>query len=185
MVLSSAVALSQPCKHTSFTGKVIAEESYSYPFAPGLSLRLKPLKEDWGWIVSIGDEGSDEDWSYPVTFPIRSGEQQVIGTGYGETVQEKMKRPTVVEFVLNHADFVEYSKLADDTLNSPRPEAAGEFIEKIAKLPQGQVTVTPLTYGKGVTPETIKWMKFKVAIVVPAIFQSTLVSWSYAACPGR
>ncbi len=143
------------------------------------------MKDDWGWIVSIGDEDGDEDWTYPVTFPIRTGEQQVIGTGYGETVQDKMKQSTVVEFVLTHADFVEYSEMADQTLDSPRAEAAGEFIEKAAKAPQGQVTVAPLSYGKGDTPETIQWMKFKVSIVVPETFQSTLVSWSRAACPGQ
>jgi hypothetical protein len=51
----------------------------------------RPLKNNWGWVISISPKGLDEDWTYPVTFPIRTGEQQVMGTGYGRTVQQKMK----------------------------------------------------------------------------------------------
>ncbi len=181
--MAAVTTSAQRCKQTSFVGKVTSKDDYSHPFAPGLSFRLESLKDGWGWVISIGDQDRSEDWTYPVTFPIRTGERQVIGTGYGDTVQEKMTHTTVVEFVLTHPDFVEYSKMADETLASPRPEVAGEFIQKVAKLQQGQVTVTPLSYGKGDTPETIKWMKFKVSIVVPATFQSTVVSWAPVACP--
>jgi len=183
--LPSRATAAQPCKQTSFIGTVTSKDSYSHPFATDLNFRLDPLKGDWGWVASVGGEDRNENWTYPVTFPIRTGEQQVIGTGYGSTVQEKMSYPTVVEFVLSHSDFVEYSQMASETLASPRPEAAGEFIAKIASVPKGEITVKPLQFGKGDTPETIKWMKFKVSIVVPESFQSKVVSWSPTSCPSR
>jgi hypothetical protein len=176
-------ASGQPCKQASFTGAVTSKDAYSHPFAPKLNFRLQPLKDDWGWVISIGGEDMSEDWTYPVTFPIRTGEQQVMGTGYGSTVQQKMTYPIVVEFVLTHADFLKYSKMADEALASTRAEAAGEFMDKLARLPQGQVTVKALNYGKGDTPETIKWMKFSVSVVVPASFSSNLVAWTPVSCP--
>lgn len=185
IALSPAAAGAQPCKETSFSGTVSSKDNYSHSFSPSLNFRLKPLKDDWGWIVSIGGEDSNEDWTYPVTFPIRTGEGQLIGTGYGGTVQDKVAAPTVVEFVLGHSDFIEYSRLANEALESPRAEAAGEYINKVARLKKGEAIVTPLKYGKGETPETIKWMRFTVSIVVPASFQSDIGSWSPTSCPSR
>jgi hypothetical protein len=173
----------QSCKQTSFTGSITSEEEFSRTFAEDLEIRLSPLKNNWGWVVSISPKGLDEDWTYPVTFPIRTGEQQVMGTGYGSTVQEKMTYPVIVEFVLTHSDFVEYSKMADEALNSPQPEAAGSFIKKVASLRKGRLTVQALSYEKGNTAETIKRMSFKATVVVPMSFQSPLTSWIPAPCP--
>jgi hypothetical protein len=184
-VIPTFAAFAQLCKQTSFTGRVTSKDSYAHKFSPILRFRLDPLKDDWGWVVSIGAEDRNEHWTYPVTFPIRTGERQVIGTGYGSTVQEKMSYSTVVEFVLNHSDFLDYSNMANETLASPRPEAAGELIAKIASVHKGEITVKPLQFGKGDTSETVKWMKFKVSILVPASFHSNVVSWSPASCPSR
>jgi hypothetical protein len=125
----------------------------------------------------------DEDWTYPVTFPSRTGEQQVIGTGYGSTVQEKMTYPIILEFVLTHSNFVEYSKMASEALNSPQPEAAGKFIKKVASLRKGRVTLQALSYENGDTAETIKRMTFKATIVVPMSFLSPHTSWIPTPCP--
>lgn len=103
-----------------------------------------------GWVISISPKGLEEDWTYPVTFPIRTDEQQVVGTGYGSTVQEKMTYPIIVEFVLTHSDFVEYSKMAGEALSSPQPDAAGKFIKKVASLRKGRVTLQALSYEKGI-----------------------------------
>jgi hypothetical protein len=111
LTMVAFAAGAQLCKQTSFIGMVTSEDNYSHPFAPNLRFRLKPLKDDLGWVVSIGGKDSNENWTYPVTFPIRTGERQVIGTEYGVTVQKKMKQATVVKFVLTHSDFVEYSEL--------------------------------------------------------------------------
>ena len=76
-----------------------------------------------------------------------------------------------VQFVLTHSDFVQYSKLADETLASSNPEAAGEFIKKVSDLKRGRVTLVARQYGKGPTAETVKWMTFEESIVVPESFQ--------------
>lgn len=175
-------ASGQQCKQIQFTGTISSQESYSHSFAPNLMFRLTPMKHKWGWVISISPKDSDEDWSYPVTFPIRTGESHTMGTGYGSTVQEKLAYPTSVQFVLTHAEFLQYSKMATDTLESPRSEAAGEYISKVASLSKGQVIVEVLKYGKGDTADTVKWMSFKVSILVPVTFQAPNTSWEPTPC---
>ena len=135
-------------------------------------MRLTPLKADNGWVISVGPRGSDEDWTYPVTFPLRTGEQQVMGTGYGSTVQEKLAHPITVEFVLTHPDFVKYSEMAQSALDSSRPEAAGEYIKRISGLRKGEMTVVATSYEKGDTAETVKDMTFQATILVPKSFEA-------------
>jgi hypothetical protein len=156
-------ASGQRCKQMVFTGTVRSQDDYSRSIAPNLRFHLAPLKDGQGWKVSIGPKDSDEDWTYPVTFPL-SGERQQLGTGYGTTVQEKMTYPTSLQFVLTHSDFVQYSKMA------ARPSE--EFAKDVARLSKGQVTVTPLRYGRGDSKEAVKWMSFRVSLEVPLSFPS-------------
>jgi hypothetical protein len=176
-------ASGQQCKQTQFAGTISSQESYSHSFAPNLMFRLTPMKYNWGWVISIGPKDSDEDWSYPVTFPIRTGEGHAMGTGYGSTVQEKLAFPTRVQFVLTQPEFLQYSKMATDTLESHRSETAGEYIQKVASLSKGQATVVVLEYGKGDTTDTVKWMSFKVSILVPAAFKAPDTTWESTPCP--
>jgi len=168
-------ASAQQCKQIAFSGSVRSESGYSYPITPNLRFRLTPLKDDWGWTVSVGPRDSEEDWVYPVTYP-RAGEQQIIGTGYGSSVQDKMSYSTAVWFVLTESDFIQSSKIASE----PTSE---DNARKVAQIGKGQVTVKPLKYGKGDSPETIKWMSFRASVVVPRSFPARGSRWISASCP--
>ncbi|HEY6414371.1 MAG TPA: hypothetical protein VIX42_11835 [Edaphobacter sp.] len=182
--LLSIAASAEQCKQKQFLRTISSQESYLQSFGPqNMTFRLTPLKNNWGWIVSIGPGESHEDWTYPLTFPLRTGESQLMGTGYGRTVQERLTGPTIAKFVLTPDDFLQYSKLADDALNSPRSEAAGEYIQKVTGLSNGYVIVEVLSYGKGDTTETVKWMKFKASIVVPMSFKGAGGPWVPVSCP--
>jgi hypothetical protein len=182
MITPCCVSAEQ-CMQMVFTGTVKAGEGYSHPLNARLDFRLAPLKDDWGWVISVGPAGSTEDWTAPVTFPIRTGEQQVVGTGYGSTVQDRLAGPVSVQFVLTEAEFERLSSMADETLDSPRPEAAGQFIEQVSKVSQGRATLQALKYGKGVTAETVKWMDFRITVLVPTSFPSEGKSWTPMSCP--
>ena len=186
LLSATSFALRSPgqlCKQLSVSGSITSKADFSRVFANDLEMRLTPLRADNGWVISVGPRGSDEDWTYPVTFPIRTGEQQVMGTGYRSTVQEKLAHPITVEFVLTHPDFVKYSEMAQSTLDSPRPEAAGEYIKRVARLKKGELTVIATSYEKGDTAETVKEMKFQATILVPKSFEAADTSWVSVPCP--
>ncbi|HEX7159320.1 MAG TPA: hypothetical protein VF214_09915 [Edaphobacter sp.] len=183
IAIGPVCAAGQQCKRTQFTGIVTSQQGYSHEFAPNLLFRLTPLKANWGWVISIGPKDSDEDWSFPVNFPLRTGENQLMGTGYGNTVQDRLAFPTRVQLVLTHSEFIEYSRMAIETLESPRPEAAGEYIQKVDALTKGQATVKVLEYEKGETAETVKSMNFNISIIVPVSFQAPDTTWEPTPCP--
>jgi hypothetical protein len=172
--LLPVVASTEQCKQKQFLHTISSQESYLQSFGPDMMFQLAALKNSLGWIVSIGPGASYEDWTYPLTFPLRTGESQLIGTGYGGTVQERLSGQTIAKFVLTHDDFLQYSRLANDALNSPRSEAAGEYAQKVADLSKGYVIVEVLNHEKGDTTETVKWMKFKASIIVPMSLKELL-----------
>lgn len=167
---------------TQFTGSISASETYTHRFTQNLVFQLTPLKGSRGWIISIHPEGSSYDWSYPVNFRLRTGESQLLGSGYGMRAEERMKS-AAVRFVLNAADFAEYSRLADDALESPRPEAAGEYIRKAKALPTGLATLKVLDYGRGEAPDQVTRMNFSLHIVLPDSASPNETSWEPVPCP--
>ena len=99
----SAVAYAQAagCRGTEFTAGLKRDEAFSKRIGNSLRLRLIPLKQGWGWVVSVSPTSDDsQDWTYPVNMPLRTGERQVLGTGYGETVREKLQYEHSIRFLL-------------------------------------------------------------------------------------
>ena len=177
-------ASAEQCKQKQFVRTISSQESFLRSFGTeNMVFRIEALKNNQGWIVSIGPGESHEDWTYPLTLPLRTGESQLMGTGYGRTVQERLTGSTIAKFVLTHDDFLQYSKLANEALDSPRSEAAEEYIHKVADLSKGYVIVDVLSYGKGDTTDTVKWMKFKASIVVPMSFKGAGGPWVPVSCP--
>jgi len=169
-ILVSSVANAQGCKKASFEGRVEGGESYRFNMTPDLKVSLEPLKSNWGWQVTVSPKDSTDDWTFPVNMPLRTGESQLLGTGYGTTARERLKFGAEVKFVLTTADYARYSKLAAETLESSRPEAAGEYIRLLPKIPAGVIAINVQEYDQTGSPETVAWMRFKGSIVVPESF---------------
>ena len=181
----SLTALAQECRQAAVISDVRATQTYSQEIGSRLEFRLTPVTRNWGWVISISPEGSNEDWTFPATLPLRTGESQVLGTGYGSTARDKLKYAHRVRFLLTEPDYRKYFALATQTLESPRREAAGEYISLMQRMSVGYVTLEALDYDKSGSPETAEWMRFKASFVVPKSFQSTdTLSWSTADCPG-
>src|SRR5205085_8914863 len=125
--ISGASVSAQNCRQTEFSGYVKGGEAYTHEMNSKLEFRLTPLKNNWGWTISVSPKGSTDDWTFPVTAPIRTGEGQLLGTGYGSTAREKLRYPASVQFVLTESAFRRYSKLTYETLESSRVEAAKEY----------------------------------------------------------
>jgi hypothetical protein len=182
----SVSAYGQACKQAVITGEAKSGESYSRAIGVSSKLRLLPLIRDWGWTISVSPNDSDEDWTFPVTFPLRTGEAQLFGTGYGTTARERLKYPATVHFVLNERDYQRYAQRAYETLESTKAEAAGEYIAQVKHVVVGLVAVEAVDYDRSEAPEVVKWMKFKVTIVVPKSFGGAAeLSWSAVECPSR
>ena len=143
-------ALGEACKQLSFSSTINSNGADSHPLAPNLRFRLTSMKDEWGWVISISPNDSENDWTAPVTFPIRNNEQQTMGSGYGSTVQDKMTHPNVVQFVRTPSEFTRYSRLANEALSSPQTDAARNFIKEDARLRKSRATVEALKYESGV-----------------------------------
>jgi hypothetical protein len=172
-------ASGQGCKRMAFTGTVRSGMEYSHPITSNLAFRLAPLKDDWGWVISVRPDNKDEDWTYPVSLPL-TGERQLVGTGYGTTVRQRITWPSIVYFVLSRTDFVRYSQMANEAMSGP---GAPEFIHKVDDLSKGRITLRVLKHENGPSNETIHWIAFRVEVIVPRSFLSPRSTWTPASCP--
>jgi hypothetical protein len=180
----SLTASAQECRQATVTSQVKAGQAYSQQIGTKIEFRLAPLKKDWVWIVSVSPNGSHDDWTFPANLPLRTGESQVLGTGYGSTARDKLSYPHRIQFVITAADYRKYSERAYQTLESPRAEAAGEYISSMRQMPVGYITVQALDYDKSESPETVEWMRFKASFIVPKSFEGApALSWSTVRCP--
>lgn len=174
-LLISTSVVAQSCIGADFVGSAKGGDAFQQPLGNGLMLHLNPLRGKRGWeiVVSPQDRISD-DWAYPVNPPLRFGNSQYMGTGYGESVKQKLMYPHEVRFLLTNADYSRLSKLAQDALwpsQSPQPEnAATAYLAALKSVATGTVVLTPIDYDRSGSPETVEWMKFKVAVTVPTGF---------------
>ena len=187
LVIGASVKLcGQECKQAMVSGEVRGEESYSRVLGDSLEFRLRPLKGHWGWTVSVSPIGSEDDWTFPVTFPLRNGESQTFGTGYGTTAQKRLKWPAEVFFLLSPLQYKRLEKRATETLNSSDQRAAGKYIAEVNRTRVGRLTIEATDYDKTGPPEEVTWMRFKATVVVPKTFPGAAdLRWSVVRCPGR
>ena len=99
---AAACAQATSCRATELTARLNGDEAFSKSIGNSLRLRLIPLKQGWGWVVTVSPTSDDsQDWTHPVNMPLRTGERQVLGTGYGETVREKLQYEHSIRFLLD------------------------------------------------------------------------------------
>ena len=91
-VISSALAFGQTapsvtgersisaCRELSFDGRINGDEGYLRELGNKLWVRFAPMKDKWGWIVSVGPADSTDDYAWPVNPPLRGDNSQYLGT---------------------------------------------------------------------------------------------------------
>ena len=172
----------QSCKHETFSGTINGGQEYTHAIDRELDLHLGPLKGNWGWALSVTPHGIDEDWTYPLNPPL-TGEAMQLGTGYGSTAKDKLSVVSVFRFPLTEDDYDRYQKMAEDSLTSSDPSAAGKFLDAISKAQTGTIRFTPLELHDNGSPETVKWLRFKVDVFVPQSYSGDGAQWQTAPCP--
>lgn len=182
---ATAYAQAVSCRTTEFTVGLNGDEAFSKSIGTSLRLRLIPLKQGWGWVVEVSPMSDDsQDWTYPVNMPLRTGERQVLGTGYGETVRDKLQYEHSIRFLLNQMDFTKYSQMANQTLESSDPDAAGRYISAVGDATTGLVEIKTLESTTSDSGEIVKSARLRFRVTVPTSFAiDPNLRWKPVACP--
>jgi hypothetical protein len=180
---------SSVCLRASFGGQVNEGQSFSHSLGNGLVLHLDPLKGDWGWQLTISPEGSNDDWAYPVNPPLRIGNSEYLGTGYGESAREVLSRAHEIRFPLTNAEYLRMSKLAyvavwsDQSKQKSGPDPTTAYLDALKTLRTGAVIVSVPDYDKDGPPEKVRWMKFSAVLIAPQGFRGvTNLDWTTGSC---
>ncbi len=185
----SAIAYGQAmgCKTTEFTAVLKGDEGFSKNVATSLRLRLLPLRQQWGWAVEVSPTNDlSKDWTFPVNMPLRTGERQLLGTGYGDTVRDKFQWEHSIRFLLNQRDFDKYSHMANETLKSSDPDAAGQYLSVITKVTTGIVEIKALEASTSENGEAVESAQLRFRVIVPVSFAvGSDLRWKPAICPAN
>ncbi len=174
LLLASAYALAQNCQTAKFNGQLKGSDAFQQSLGNGLVFRLIPLKDNWGWQIIISPRNSQDDWAYPVNPPLRFGNSQYLGTGYGETVKEQLKHEHEVRFLLTSTDYAQLFELAQDALWPYRAKepnkATSDYLAALDRVKTGTVKLVALDYDKNGPPEKVNWMSFDAHVITPKGF---------------
>src|ERR1700682_2138302 len=163
------------CHEFAFDGRISGGEVYSHELGGGLLLRLTPSlappNENWGWVIQIQPQDSNDDYAWPVNPPFHFGNSQWLATGYNESAQQQMSHEHEVFFVLNKAEYDRATKLAYDALNGSEPGAAEKFFAMLPSLRSAVLKLKPVKYETANEGKSVSWMQFSVTATAPARFQ--------------
>jgi hypothetical protein len=188
LILLTIAGRAQQCFKASQEGEVKGGEAYGLSIGQSLEFQLLPLKENWGWQAQVSPEGDNEDWAYPVTPPYRGQNGEYLGTGYGDTVRTVLGYAHSFRFLTKAEDYKTLSDLIGDVLwpyQTKDPDAARtKFEDRKARSSTGGLRITPIDFDRSGPPETVKWMRFKLEIIVPEDFaRSSNFNWAKSDCP--
>jgi hypothetical protein len=171
------------CKQETFGSTIQGGQDFTHRIDSNLELRMGAASDNSGWEISVKARGSDQDWTLPVNLPV-SGESQLIGTGYGMTVSEKLSRPRELRFTLNQAEFDRFWRMAYEPHGAPDTAASpDEFIKEIREAQTGRILFMPLKFQNRGSSKTVKWLRFTIKVTVPEYFQTDDAGWRIVQCP--
>jgi hypothetical protein len=165
---------SQHCNEASFEASLNGGQAYSRDLGGGLVFKLAPLWQKWGWTIQVEPENNDDDYAYPLNPPLRFGNAQSLGTGYGETAREQLSHEHDVRFILNASEYERIFKLTADALwpyQAPNPdEAAPRYLDAIGKARSGLLRLTVRRFETSADGTAVNSVDFAVSVVVPNDF---------------
>jgi hypothetical protein len=182
------VTRAQQCKQTTFRARVSGGQGFSRALGGNLEFHLDSFVDNGGWAVRVSPSGTDKDWAYVVTPPLRFANAEWMGNGYGETVRHQLERTHEMRFVLNQEDYDRFGKLIDEALWPADPKDADRTRDNYERASQavstGRLLVKPLDFDKLGPTDQAAWMDFEVVVTVPKNFGgSTDLKWSDTSCP--
>jgi hypothetical protein len=159
------------CRELSFNGRINGDEEYSRELGDKLWVRFAPTKDRWGWIVSIGPADSTDDYASPVNPPLRGDNSQYLSTGYGETVEYRLKHEHRIFFAFDRTNYDQAVKLVNDEAFSKDPDGASRYLAALPTIPTGILSLKPIRFEVVNEGKSVNWMEYSATVIVPASFE--------------
>ncbi len=196
LIAASGAATAAQCRSFSIIGELAAGETFKRAISPELSFRLEPSRavDEGGWTFEIGPtvpraqlgaESEFKQYVYVLTPPYRFGNTRYVDTRYGTTAQDAVAdTPRPFWFLARRADGAAASAALNLVLWPQQQDGAQDRgLAALAALPRGQgrfhILDSRITPGTAVSFSgdqradaygAIRWLKFRVDLIVPASF---------------
>jgi hypothetical protein len=172
------------CRELSSDGRINGDEEYSRELGDNLWVRFAPMKDKWGWIVSIGPADSTEDYAWPVNPPLRGDNSQYLGSSYGDDVAYRLKYEHRIFFLFDRATYDQTVKLVNDEAFSKDPDGASRYFTALRTIAAGVLYLKPIRFEVMNEGKSVNWMEYSVRVIVPASFQPAAgLSQREQSCP--
>jgi hypothetical protein len=181
LVQTAAIGERSPstaCLELSFSSRINGDEKYSRELGDKLWVRFVPTGDKWGWIVSVGPAdnansrfGDWPDYAWPVNPPLRGDNSQYLSTGYGATVEYRLKYEHRIFFVLDPANYDQAVKLVNDEAFSKNADGAARYFAALPMIPAGILHFKPIRFEVANEGKSVNWMEYSVTAIVPASFK--------------
>jgi hypothetical protein len=159
------------CRELSFNGRINGDEEYSRELGDKLWVQFAPTKDKWGWIVSIGPADGTDDYASPVNPPLRGDNSQYLSTGYGDTVEYRLKNEHRIFFVFDRANYDRALKLVNDEAFSKNADGASRYRAALPTIPTGILYLKPIRFEAVNEGKSVNWMEYSLTVIVPASFE--------------
>ena len=159
------------CRELSFTARINGDEEYSRELGDKLWVRFAPTKDKWGWIVSVGPADSTDDYAWPVNPPLRGDNSQYLSTGYGDTVEYRLRHEHQIFFVFDRAHYNQAMKLVNDEAFSKNDDGASRYLAALPTIPAGILYLKPIRFDVVNEGKSVNWMEYSLTVIVPVSFE--------------
>jgi hypothetical protein len=188
LLVSLPCGAAPACHRATFSGEVSGQQTFRRVLGMGLSFRMEPLDDHWGWIYEIGptDPALEEldTYIHAMNPPFRGRNITNLSIEYATPAQDAVaKIPLEFWFIASRAEGEVAGRALDDIL-WPRTDDAPELALKrlgALKAGKGTLRVTDADFRPGISPEgsvapgadfgQIDRIAFTVSLTVPGDFR--------------
>jgi hypothetical protein len=186
IVRSDLAVPTGPCHQLSLTASIDTTDEYHREFLSGTTLNILPMKDSTGWQITLTPKGRQDDWIVPVTLPLRTGEAATISSGYGQTLQDRLRMlqsaPQSLRFTRSAGDYRHWSKLARLTLTSTDPNSAQMFLKEVQEEPLGRLAVRVRSYSMKPDQKEARSAILELRATVPPGTSGLTAHWHPISC---
>ena len=175
MGIATRAQVLPPCHSASFNVALDVSDDFEHQLGRGLSFRIKSEKEP-GWFFDIVPaDAQDNDFIYPVNFPLRFNPVQYLGPAYSESLKSSLANPHEVRFLLDRTDYDHVSSLIGDVLwpyqTSDPDKALSQYTSMVAKAKKGWLRVTVPSYRTDAKTGEVAHIELRVQVTTPSSFK--------------
>jgi hypothetical protein len=185
LLLTIPAAAQQPakqsCKSFRFRISLSADKDFEKPIGEGLTLAIQSESGETGWDIAMFKH--DFDYIYPVNLPIRFNPMQVIGPGYGQTLQDQTGNRSM-KFLWKDDEYDRITTLESDVLwpyQAKDPDKArDDYLRAVNAASVGELRLKVRRFKA--EKDRLVGIDYDAEIVVPEAFHA-LMPTQMATCP--